>query len=395
MDVLSTPMTAAAALAAGLHNAQSNTLAEYTRPTRLEPRALVDRRLIDRLTPEQMVALEQTMLSVYAGLYMCAISLTCKVGNISPMQVLGQFGTNRSLVEAAGNSVYWAYESLSSDLMSLPTSAELTTHLYSSLPEPSIGMEGLGNIAEETLKVHERNGVNTATGGIKESFDSDKTIHNIVDESNLVVGKILNIPITSGNTTVTIQTTVTLRPMSVQGPDLVTIFKHNSRDVSFSARWHQARSGEIAWGKDWLCNMDLFEEYRKGLYADKTGILMNLKSTRSKNIWAAIISGKASPNAISAMTFMSKETAMNVQQETGYKFSHFSDREKLFEGTSMAWFIVVDTVRESFTIYSRGIEDEVDQTFHHIKGNAKNPKGVDINAVIDAYKAGNVSNMLN
>jgi hypothetical protein len=55
----------------------------------------------------------------------------------------------------------------------------------------------------------------------------------------------------------------------------------------------------------------------------------------------------------------------------------------------------VDTVRESFTIYSRGIEDEVDQTFHHIKGNAKNPKGVDINAVIDAYKAGNVSNMLN
>lgn len=398
MDFLHSPLEAAAIFSMAAHNVTSNTLNEYTRPTRLEPIALVDKSLLSSISADHMVALEQTMLSVYSGLYLTALSITMKVGDIVPIQILGQFATNRSLSLAAGNSVYWAFENLrdhvTSDYVSLPTSDELSKHLNDTINNVSLGLESVYprdyNLPELGDEHHGMSG-----GDAKQSIDVDKTIHNITDESNLVVGKILNIPLSYGNKTTTLQTTVTLRPKSLNSDDIVTICRHNSRDLSWSARWHAMRSGEISFCKDWLLNQDIIEEYRKGLYSDKTGILMNLKSSRSKNIWAAIISGRASPNAISAMLFISKDTANKIQQAVGIKLDNFHDREQLFEGTSSAWLIVVDPIREAFTIFSRGIEDRIDSTFVHIKGNAKNPKGVNINEVLEAYKLGNVSTMLN
>lgn len=391
MDILRTPMEAAAIFAGALHNVKSNTLAEYTKPTRLEPTALIDKNLLSTLSPEHMAALEQTMLSVYSGLYLVAMSITMKIGEVTPMQILTQFSTDRDLVLAAGTSAYWGLQSLTDNFTSIPSSKELAEFTETTISNPSFSLESL--TIEDHLEYLEKHGIHS--GEAKQSVDVDKTIHNITDESNLVVGKILNIPIGYGDKSTTIQTTVTLRPKSIPSDALVTIFKHNSRDLSWAGRWHEMRSGKISFFKDWLLNLDLIDEYRKGLHQDKTNTLMNLRSTRSKNIWAALISGRASPNAISAMIFMSKSTATEIQQEIGLKLSSFHDREKMFEGTASAWIIVVDPIRESFTIYSRGIEDSTDQTFYHIKSNNKNPKGVDINQVLNAYKLGSTSTMLN
>jgi hypothetical protein len=95
------------------------------------------------------------------------------------------------------------------------------------------------------------------------------------------------------------------------------------------------------------------------------------------------------------MVFMTKETAINIQHSTNLKMGNYHDRQKMFEGTTSAWFIVVDTVRETFTIYSRGVEDVVDSSFAHIKGSGKNPKSADINQIMESYKLGKVSSMLN
>jgi hypothetical protein len=395
-DITHTPLEIAASVAHAAHNITSNSLAEYTRPARLEPIALIDKSLMNSLSVEHIVALEQTMVSVFSGMYLMAIGMTMKVGDIVPLTILSQFSTNRSLTLAAGNSVYWAFEGLMdkavSEFTHMPTSEELSLVMDTNMNNASYGLEAWGDVSNVY-------GVGVATDpkatSAKESVDIDKTIHNIMDESNLVVGKILNVPISYGDHTTTIQTTVTLRPKSIASSDLVTICRHNSRDLSWAARWHAMRSGEISFVKDWLLNQDVIEEYRRGLHSDKTGILMNLKSSHTKNIWAAIISGRASPNAISAMMFIAKETAMDIQRATGHKLQNFHDREKIFEGTSSAWLIVVDSIRETFTIYTRGIEDTVDSSFVHIKGNAKNPKGVDINQVMEMFKLGKVSNMLN
>jgi hypothetical protein len=403
-SVLHTPLEIAGFTAHTAHTMTSNTLTEYTKPARLEPKVLIDKTLISSLPLEMMVALEQTMLSVFCGLYLMAVSMTVKVGDIVPLQILSQFSTNRDLILAAGNSVYWAYEHLATmgmeDLTYLPSQDEIERYLEKKMNnDTGYGLEFIDRLEGATayLPVRESNlngDIELNKVNVKETIDVDKTIHNIIDESNLVVGKLLSVPISYGDKAVSMQTSATLRPMGISGDDLVTIFRHNSKDISWMARWHAMRSGEID-VKDWLLNMDIIEDYRKGLYADKTGVLMNLKSTRSKNIWAAIISGRASPNAISAMMFLSKETAMNVQHATGYKFANYHDREKMFEGTACAWFIVADPIRETFSIYSRGVEDVVDSSFTHIKGNAKNAKGVDINQVLESYKLGKVSGMLN
>jgi len=278
MELLRSPMELAAIIAGTAHVATTNTLADYTRSARLEPIAMVDRSLLSSISEEQMIALEQTMVSVFSGYYLVAIGMTLKIGDVVPIQLLDQFSTNRSILQAAGNSVYWGFENLRDDLYSIPSSKQIS-ELY--LNKNALGF---GNEASGDDGNHGVNG-----GEVKQSVDLDKTIHNITDESNLVVGKILNIPISYGDKSTTIQTTVTLRPKAMDPGDISTILRHNSRDISFMARWHQMRSGEIKFFKDWLLNQDLMDEYRRSLHGDKSNALLDLRSSRTKNIWAAIV----------------------------------------------------------------------------------------------------------
>jgi len=230
-------------------------------------------------------------------------------------------------------------------------------------------------------------------GSGKPSADNDKTIHNIMDDSNLSVGKILDVKLVQGDQTITMPVSVVLNTKVIESDDFVSICKVNHQDKTFMGRWHKWRSGEISFIKDYLLCLDLIEADKKALLADKTHSLLSMRSKRYKGVMATLLSGYASPNAVSTMIIISKDTANKVEITMRGSFKSHTVREKYFDSNSTMMLVVVDTKMERFTIYQRGISDYSEYTLDDIKHNDKKPNGVDIDSVLKAYQLGNAANI--
>lgn len=339
-------------------------LVEYTKSTRLSPTVLIDKKMLiidQKLTS----ALLQTLLSMYCSYYLLGVNLSMHVGNIHVMQLLDKFSTNRSIIDAISNSDWF-------DLNDIDTNGH-------ALPEISYESEG---------------GKPFLQSQSAKAADYDKVAHTIMEDSNLAVGKIINVQITYGNQTTTIPITATLAPKVIDSDDFITLAKYNSVDTSFRGRWHQMRSGEIKAIDDWLFCSDLIENNRKALLADKTGTLLSAASKRTKNLLAAVASGTASPNAISTMVIITKQTSLDLEivLKGSLKKSHI--RDQYFSNNATMMLVVVDTQMEKFTIYQRSIDDYSDLTLKDIEKNSTKSNGLDMKSILDAYKLGNMPNII-
>jgi hypothetical protein len=107
-----TPLEIAQGVASAVSSVQNKSLAEFTRPTRVNSMVLIDRSLIASLSEKNLTSLSQTMLSLYAGFYLSAVSLETQVGNVTVMRILDKFSSDSSLLNAAGNSLLWSNEEL-------------------------------------------------------------------------------------------------------------------------------------------------------------------------------------------------------------------------------------------------------------------------------------------
>lgn len=366
-----TPLEVAQQVSAAINSVKSSTLTEYTRSARLSPIVLIDSRLL-AMDVTQIRSLEQTLLSIYTGYYLQAVNMTMNVGNVKVSRILDQFSTDRSIITAAGNSVFWSNESLNTDSVELPNYAleDVADLIPQSWAAPGYNKDG-------DSRLHGNKGA-----------DNDKAIHNITDESNLAVGKIIDVKFAEGDHNVTIPVVATLNPKSISPEDFLAINKANSIDKSFKARWHQWRSGEIRFFQDYLLAQDLIEANKKALLADTKGSLLSVRSKRTKGFIAALLSGYASPNAISTMVIISKQTAFDLSVILKGNLKDHHTRQAYFENTSSMMLVVVDPEMERFTIYERDIADYKEHTFEDIKGNDKKGGGVNIENVLKQFQKG-------
>ena len=348
-----------------LADASADSLPEYTAPTRLSPIVMIDRKVMD-VDQGLLTALLQTLTSVYAAHYLQAISISMNIGDVNVLGLLDKFSTDRSLLRAAGSSK-WGTESLDLDSTELPIEANWNLEGFIFNREQSdndLGSSGKSN---------------------------DKTIKTIEDESNLLVGKLIEVKLQSndGKKEISIPVSINLVPKSIASDDLVSIVSHNSIDKSMAGRWHQWRAEEIEFLPDLLLNLDLIEADRKALDADRDGTLGVARSKRTKNILATIISGQMSPNAVSTMVIVSKETAFEMEKALGGKLKSSRVRDNYFRSNTAMMLVVVDMASERFTLYQRSIDDFGRYTLEDIKKNGNNSNGTDIEAVLKAYNLGN------
>jgi hypothetical protein len=367
-NTLATPLEMASRVTEFLRSATTDSLPEYTAPTRLTPVVLIDKKVAD-IDQNLTKALLQTLLSIYSAHYLMAVNMELNVGNVNVMRILDKFSGDRDILRAAGTSTFLGFESLNSEL-----------NYYTSL---------LDNEMARTPGQVDRNGdpQNFGPGGGQAGINKDN-IQTIYDESDLAVGKVLDVKVTTGNNTISIPVTVSVIPKMIASQDLIDITTNNAIDKSASGRWHAWRSGEIRFVKDYLLCLDLMEADRKALMADRTGTLLSVRSRRTKGILAALISGRASPNAVSTMVVVSKDTAQQMEFALKGKFASAHTREQWFQSTVAMMLVVVDTVMERFTIYQRGIDQPGTYTLDDIKRNNKATNGSDIETIMKAYKLG-------
>lgn len=330
-----------------IQNSGMSSLSEYTATTRLAPIAIIDEG-IESLDTELRTALLQTLLSLYTSMYLRAINIA-KVGAI---EFLDQFSTrdNEDFISQA-STFTGTLESLDDDLCELPVTID--------------GYSGEVKLTEE-------------------SFDKDA----IRDANNMVVGKQTVIEIPHGKETVKIPIQIALAPKLITQAAILQITSTNAVEKTAKGRYHQWRSGEIRFVRDYLLNLDLIEQDRKALINDETGLLMTNRTKRFNSLIELLAKDRVSPNAVSTMQIITSETAEQIETRIRGKLAKSRIREKFFKSNVLMMLVVVDTVTERFTIYYRGIAQASEYTLEDIRGNAKKAGGVDIESMIKAFKMG-------
>lgn len=346
-----TPIEMAAELASNvLSSSNAKSLSEYTAPTRQTATALIDRGVLD-VDSNMVKALLQTLLSIYSAHYLQAVGLSATVGDVRVLKLLDQFSSAdpaRSFV----NKLRTGNESYDSD--SLPT----------------FGLEFDDN-------------------PVANADDRDKNTIIVSEDSNLAVGKLLNVRVTVGEQSTTMPVTVNILPQIISGSDVVSIVADTNADRTMSGRWHQWRSGQIRFFADYILALDMIESDRKAILADSTGHLLRARDKQYRSRINRVLSGKANVNEISAMIIVSQSTAKSLELAIRGKLSSGRTRRKFFEQTSSMMLVVVDTVMERFSIYQRGIDEVGMYTLDDIKNNNKRAGNTDVESMLQAFKLGN------
>lgn len=167
-----------------LRSSTSSSLIEYTRPTRVEPVCLVD------LRAAQLPYIDDVMhaaLNIFSGYYLQAVSLAVNVGSVNVLKTLDKLNPNRSPIEAADRGARdfgkWSFsgESFSFGLPFPDQDRGLVASLEARRQDSESSMEA-------TITEQERD---------MEGGPGAKSIADINENSNLSVGKLLDVKVKS------------------------------------------------------------------------------------------------------------------------------------------------------------------------------------------------------
>lgn len=368
LGVINTTLTGVAKLVNEIKNNVTNlyttkSLPEITKLTRVEPLCIVSR---DLLTYADMPDISQSMLSIFAGHYLQAVSILTQINDVEVVRILDRLNPDRDEtgflmeVEKSGKTS-WASEShsLESYQYSLPTRMV-----------PALENE------------------------VKDSKDggSGKTISEI---SNLSVGKLLNVRICYNkdadpekSQSVTIPVNIRLLASVVPDPTIINLLTYKSEDNSITERWHAWRAGRIGFIRDLIFCQDLLDEYKRATIGDESGTLNEIMRRVNNSKKYGLLTKNPSLVAASNLFILSQEVAMEVEAKLGGKLSNLKIRNKAFENTYAMIIAVVDRTYERVTFYTRGIHASTDVSIKEIKASNKNGKGPDIMDLVKSMSMG-------
>lgn len=312
---------------------EDKSLVDYTASTRITPRVIIE----DTLQSSGGTMLKdtlQTILSLYTGYYLTAVSLYQNVDNVAVVDTLRKFSTESDKLSSfSGDSEKY----------------------INGLPDYSLESD-------------------------------NKSISN---QSNIVVGKSIVVEVGTGIKSVKVPINITLIPMYMKSKDILSIAKVGAIDKDYVSRYHQMRSGEISFFKDYLLALDVIEADRKGVLADKKGYIHKNRSKKYKSLIKRLMNKEeGSINEISTVMVITTQTAKLIEGAISGKLSNSSVRDKFFKETSLILIVILDTLMETVIVYHRGISETGAYTHSDIKS-ANKGNGNDIETILTAYKLGN------
>lgn len=363
MSVSKTALTAlqlSAELPSLLAQARSDSLIEYTQPTRVEPIALVDQRVAALPYAEDVVA---SALNIFTGYYLQAVALSVNVGRIDIVKMLDKLNPRRDPIDSLGGSRWIDFSKESLESLSLPFKDD-TQRL---------------EIAYSQEAAEDESGEKTSTGGVPGQT------RVVMESANLSVGKLIEVEVESEGHKAKFPVMIRMIAQTIK-PDIMShILSLSFKDNSLKERWHQWRSGQIRFLEDLVLCQDLIDEQKKTLMEDKTGYYKDRIKTRRNNQLSAILSGNPSVALASSVYIMSTDTASELESKLRGRLKRFKDREKFFKENNGMMLFIVDPDYEQVTIYHRSIEQESELSIREIQRKGKD-KGPDILDILKAFQ---------
>lgn len=343
-------------------------LADYSRPARVEPLVIVEKGLGDN---DAMPDVMKTLTSLFIGYWVQAATLTgTKVGTIDPLRVFDQLNPDRQrdrLTQA--RDLVWSNESYSEGL---PHPTAFATAGSSNLIV-QFGLEAEGD--EKDVTPFQGPGVDKA---------ADEKLYEV---ANLAVGKMVDVELKDGKYSQKFPVLFRLVPAEANKHVLTHIFTGASRDNSFKERYHLWRAGQISFVRDLMFMTDLGDEHRKALINDNSNIYAQITDRRRRNVVASSTSKMPSMADASNILVISKETARDMGKRLHGNLSQTRVRQRLFDSTYLILLAIVDEMSERVTIYHRGYDQATNVSFRDIKSSEKG-KGPDLTEVLRMYASG-------
>lgn len=407
------------------NSVKTDSLVRFTRSTRVEPIALVDQRLVHL---PYMGDVMQTMSSIFLGYYLQAVSLAVNVGRINVIRLLDALNPHRDVADAsamfladslAGKAPrFLSNESYMFGLPSMEsvddayrqqavTAVKQREALKASMESPVSEEEkdwGDAFVAIDQAKDAIKNnpGLHAAKdylqgdagklindGSIKGSAGADDKLQKLVTEAtNLSVGKLVEVTIQDGDKKASFPIMVRIISTIVNGPTLVHILSDQSRwYATAKERFHLWRAGQLEFIRDIVLCQDLIDEHRRALLNDKSGAYKEILDRRAGNAVASTLTGSPSIATASNIVVLSKQSAKEIEQATGGRFSDVKFRTRLFDRSYVMLMAVIDPEWEHITIYHRGIALPTEMMLKELKATNKGT-GPDISEILKAYQLG-------
>lgn len=364
-----------------LRSVKSDSLIEYSKPTRVEPIVLLDDRVAGLSFTNDIM---QSLSSIFAGYYLQAVALSVNVGKVDVVRLLDRVNPDRDLGD-----------NMLRGIASMRTSFEDASSYRYALPVPgeAIGLEhfGLENaagdiVANEIGRRYDRHS-ETGSGGVGKD-----NLEVVREASNLSVGKLIEVEIEDGGSKAKFPIAIRLIAAATPPSGVVHTLALGSKDTSVRERFHGWRSGQLSFIRDLVLCQDLIDDHRKGLLKDNSGIYATTLKRRRNNRLSAILSQNPSVATASNIVVMAEETRKELERKIGGRLKDFRTREKIFKETYAMLMVVVDPQWESVVIYHRSIETPTELTASDLKG-ASRGKGPDVTEILKAYTAGNTPNL--
>lgn len=331
-----------------------SSLADLSRPARVEPLVLVEQTLQNQPFMENVMKMGLTQFTAY---YLQAFSMLMNVGRIETLKVFDSLNPNRNMGMGQGALLQGTVLSQEDFKDGLPS-----LEAYDQPAVPGL----IGTISIED---------NAKEDKINYSAKVDK----LYEVENLSVGKLVQVELKDGDAVAKIPVLIRLLATTVKTDIMSHIFTAGGRD-SWGERFQLARVGLIRPIRDLIFGIDLIDEHRRALMNDTSGAYKAITDRRRNNVKKAALSGVVSAADASNIAVITKETAKAIGAKLYGKLENTAVRERVFNNSYLLLLIVVDEQYEQVTVYHRGLEIPSKYSFKEIASSEKG-RGQDITEV--------------
>jgi hypothetical protein len=387
---------------------QVSSLADLTKPARVEPLAIVDSTLIEQ---PYMVSLLKLATSNFAGYYLQAVNMILGVGRIDTLKVLDSLNPDRTLgfdiskMSTKGTPSNECFAAAAYDprvyANGLPSLESFSRRIRPSLlfsleAYDDEDIKKVEEFAGKAADAADKKAAEAAKAGWGEGAGSPKSgmsagdnkIHEI---ENLAVGKLLNVEITDGTKTAKLPVLIRMIPAAVPPASLVHMFSAGGRD-SWAQRMFMVQTGQIKFWRDFVLGQDMIDEHFRALMNDKSGVFKMITDRRRNNSQKALQTGRVSIADASNVAIVSTETLKMATGKLFGKIEQESVRKAIFDNSYLLMLIVVDERWQRVQIWHRGVDLATTHKFDEIERMEKS-KGPDITEMFKMFSRSMQTNL--
>lgn len=384
-----------------------DSLSSFTKTTRVEPIALVDKTLVHQSWMYDVMSVAN---SIFTGYYLQAVALSATaINGVSAMRVLDTLNPTRDVADAANTRIV--------DSLNGPSLLSFESYRYG-LPVPgtAIGLEAFGDDVVDYMRDHnekaqaEREADEAARSystsdtrkdavnqwdnreTFKTGIGENRTLPSVSEAVNLSVGRLFEVNIQQGSNSFKIPVSIRLISTVVDANILAHILGDGGQNKSFKERYHAWRAGQLEFIRDIVFMQDLIDQHKQLLAKDETGTYAEIMKRRRNNGIAAGLSGSPSIGTASNIVVISKRTAQNVERMENGRFSDPKFRTRMFKNTYMLILFIIDEDVERVTIYHRDIALPTQLSIKELKVSSKGT-GPDVMEIMKAYQMGSAARL--